>query len=82
VKSLGPCDRVKRGVCAKKGKGIFIIKGRERGSTDICRGSIKKRVHPTFQITPNITSTLCGKKGWNVEGSTRLLTHKPVDDKK
>jgi len=30
AKGLGSCDRVKRGVCAKKEKGVFIVKRRER----------------------------------------------------
>jgi len=82
AKSLGSCNRVKRRVCAKKGKGVFIVEGREKGGTGICRGPIKKRVYSTFQITPNITSTLCGKKGWDTEDGIRLLTHKSVDNKK
>jgi len=31
AKDLGLCDRVKRGVCAKKGEGVFIVEERERG---------------------------------------------------
>ena len=45
---------------AKKEESVFTIKGRERGSTGICRGPIKKRVHLTLQVTPDITSTFCG----------------------
>ena len=48
AKGLGSCNRVKREVCAKKGKGIFIVKERERGGTGICGGPTKKRVYPTF----------------------------------
>ena len=62
AKDLGPCHRAKRRVYAKKGEGIFTIERRKRGSTEIRRRPIKERIHPTLQITPNITGTLCGKK--------------------
>ena len=48
TKGLGSCNRVKRGICAKKGEGVFIVKGREGGSTGICGGPTKKRVYPIF----------------------------------
>jgi len=81
TKGLGPCHRIERRVYTKEGKGIFTVKrGKGRG-TSICGGSIKERIHPTLQVAPNITSTLCSEKGWHMEDSTRLLTHKPVDDK-
>jgi len=82
VKGLGLCNRVKRGVCAKKGEGVFIIKGREKGDIGICEGPTKKRVYLTFQVTPNFASTFCSKKGWKMKNGTGLLTYKPVDDKK
>ena len=63
VKDLGPCHRAKRRVYAKKGEDILTIERRKRGSTEIHRRLIEERVHPTLQIIPNITSTLCGKKG-------------------
>ena len=82
VKGLGSCDRVKRGVCAKKGKGVFIVEERERRGTGICRELTKKRVYLTFQVTPNFASTFCSKKGQKMKNGTGLLTHKPVDNKK
>jgi len=82
VKGLGSYNRVKRGVYTKKGKGVFIVEGREKGDTGICGGPTKKRVYPTFQVTPNFTSTFCSKKGWKMKNDTGLLTHKPVDNKK
>ena len=63
AKDLGPCHRAKRRVYTKKGEGILTIERRKRGSTEICRRPIEKRIHLTLQITPNITGTLCGKKG-------------------
>jgi len=63
AKDLGPCHRTERGVCTKKGKGILLVKGGKGGSIGIHRGSVEERIHPTFQVTPNVTSALCGKKG-------------------
>jgi len=82
TKGLEPCHRIEGRVHTKKGEGIFTVKRGKGGGTSICRGSIKERIHPTLQVALNITSTLCGKKGWHMENSTRLLTYKPVDNKK
>ena len=82
IKGLGPCHRIEGRVHTKKGKGIFTVEREKGGGTSICRGSIKERIHPTLQVTPNITSILCGKKEWHMENGTRLLTYKPVDNKK
>jgi len=60
---MGPYYRIKGEVHAKKEKGIFIVEGRKGRGASIHGGSIEERVHPSFQITPNIASTLCGKKG-------------------
>jgi len=81
AKDLGPCHRIKREICTKKGKGVLIVKGGKGESTDICGRSVEKRIHLTFQVIPNITSTLCSKKGWYIENGAGLLTHKSVDDK-
>jgi len=82
AKDLGPCHRVERGVYAKKREGILTIERRKRGSTKICGRPTEKRIYPTLQVTPNVTSTLCGKKGWHMKDGTGLSTSKPVDSKK
>jgi len=82
MKDLGPCYRIKGGIYAKKEESILTIERGKRGSTDICGRPVEKGIYPTLQVTPDITSTLCGKKGWYMENGTRLLTHKPVNDKK
>ena len=82
VKGLESCNRVKRGVYAKKGEGVFIVEGRERGGTGICGGPTKKRVYLIFQVTPNFASTFHSQKRWKTKNGPGLLTHKPVDDKK
>jgi len=81
VKSLGPHHRIERGVYAKKGKGVLIVKRGKRRSTDLYGGSVEKRIHLTFQIAPNVTSILCGKKEWYMENSAGLSIHKSVDNK-
>ena len=81
TKNLGPCHRVEERIYTKKEKGILTVKRGKGRSTSICRGPIKKRIHPTLQVIPNITSTLCGKKGWHMKNGAGLLTHKPVDGK-
>jgi len=82
AKDLGPCHRVERGVYAKKREGILTIERRKRGSTKICGRLTEKRIYPTLQVTPNVASTLCGEKGWHIEGGTGLSISKPVDSKK
>ena len=82
MKDLGPCHRVERKVYAKKREGILTIERKKRGSTKIYRRPTEKRIYPTLQVTLNIASTLCGKKGWHTEDSIGLSTSKPVDSKK
>ena len=81
AKDLGPCYRIERGIYAEKEKSVLIIEREKGKSIGICGGSVEKRIHPTFQVTPNIISTLHSKKGWHIENSARLSTHKLVDDK-
>ena len=73
VKGLGPCDRVKRRIYAKKEEGVFTVKRRKRGSTNVYGRLAKKRVHLTFQVAPNFTSIFCGKKGWKNKGWYRII---------
>jgi len=82
AKGLGLCNRVKGGVCTKKGEDVFIVEGKEREGTGICRGPTKKGVYLTFQVTPNFASTFRSQKGWKMKNGTGLSTHKPVDNKK
>jgi len=81
TKDLESCNRAKREVCAEKEESILIVERRKREGTGICGEPIKKRVYLTFQVTPNLTSIFCSKKGQKVKNSTRLLPHKPVDHK-
>jgi len=63
AKGLGSCDRVERRVYTKERKGVFIVKRRKGGSASVRGRSTAERVHLTLQVTANVTSTLCGKKG-------------------
>jgi len=82
TKDLGLYHRIKGGIYTKKGESILTIKRGKRGSTDVCGRPVEEEIYPAFQVTPDITSTLCGEKGWHMENGTRLLTHKLVDNKK
>ena len=81
TKNLGLCYRVEGGIYTKKGKGILTVQGGKKGGASICRRPAKERVYPPFQVTPNITSTLCSKKEWHTENGVGLSTHKLVNDK-
>ena len=72
---------MKEGFTPRKGK-VYSLSREERGSTKICGRPTEKRIYPTLQVTPNVTSTLCGKKGWHMKDGTGLSTSKPVDSKK
>ena len=81
MKNLGPYHRVEGRIYTKKGKGVLTVQGEKGGDANVCRRSAKKRIHLTFQVTPNVTSILCSKEGWHMENSVGLSTHKSVDDK-
>ena len=78
---MGPCDSVEKGICAKQGESVFVIKREKRGCTSICRGSTVKGIHSTTEIATDLTSPFCSKEGWQEENGTRLLSCKPVDNK-
>ena len=48
VKDLGPCYRIERGICTKKGKGILFVERRKGESTDIHGGLVEERIHLAF----------------------------------
>ena len=81
MKNLGPCHRVEGSIYTKKGKGVLIVQRGKGGDANVCRRPAKERVYPPFQVTPNVTSTLCSKKEWHTENGVGLSTHKSVDDK-
>jgi len=82
AKGLGSHDRIERGVYTKERESIFIVKRGKGGSASVHGRSTAKRVHLPLQITTNITSILCGKKGWEKKDGIRLSSCKPMNDKK
>ena len=81
MKNQRPRHRVEGKIYTKKGKDILTVQRGERGGTSICRRPAKKRIYSPFQVTPNVTSTLCSKEGWHMENGAGLLTYKSVDNK-
>ena len=81
TKNLGPCHRIEGRIYTKKEKGILTVQGGKRGGASICKRPAKERIHLPFQVTPNVTSTLCSKEEWHTENSAGLSTHKLVDNK-
>ena len=63
TKNLGLCHRVEERIYTEKEKGILTVQGEKGGGASICRRPTKERIHLPFQVTPNITSTLCSKEG-------------------
>ena len=81
TKNLGPYYRVEGRIYAEKGKDVLTVQGEKGEGASICRRPAKKRIYPTFQVIPNVTSTLRSKEEWHMENSTGLLTYKSVDGK-
>jgi len=63
MKNLELRYRIEGSIYTKKGKGILTVQGEKGGGASICRRLAKERIYLPFQVTPNITSTLCSKKG-------------------
>ena len=81
-KAVGPCNRIERRVCAKKGKGVFAVERGKREGTSIHGGSTAKRIYLAIKITTDLTSLFCSKEEWKKENGTRLSLCKSVDNKK
>ena len=60
---MGPHNRSKRGVCAKEGEGVSVVKERKRGGEKIYQRIVAERIYPTVKITIDGTSILCGEEG-------------------
>ena len=70
------CYRSQERICFKKEKDISIIKSRERGSWEVYKRSVKKRLYLTIKITTDITSFLCTKE----EDNAGLQISKQLDN--
>jgi len=82
AKGLGSRNRVEERIYPKEKESVLVVKRGKRGGTSICRRSAEKGIHLTIQVTLDIASTFCSKKGWEAKNGTRLSPHKSVDDKK
>jgi len=63
TENLGPCHRIEERIYTKKEKGVLTVQGGKGGGASVCRRPAKERIHPPFQVTPNVTSTLHSKEG-------------------
>ena len=71
-KVVGSYDRCERGVCAKEGKGVSIVKGRKGRGERICEGTVAERLHSAVEVTINGASVLCREEEWEEEDGARL----------
>jgi len=69
---VGSCDRVKGEVCAKKGKGLSVVKGGKRGGKRVHQRIVEKRIYLTVKVTTNSAGILYREKGWEKVDGTRL----------
>ena len=69
---MGPCNRGKEGICAKKGEGVSIVKERKRGGKRVYSRTTEEEVYLTVKVTPDGTGILCGEKRWKEKNSPRL----------
>ena len=72
--------RFQKRVCSKKEEDISIVKNKEEEGSRICKGSVKKEIYLTIEITIDIIGVLCIKEEWKEEENTRLLISKQLDN--
>ena len=72
-KSMGPYDRSKGGICAKKGESISIVKRRKKEDERVYSGAAEEGIYPTVKVTTNSTGILCREERWEEEDGTGLL---------
>jgi len=66
---VGSCIRGEGRICAKEGKSVSLIKGRERGGARVCKGAVEKRLHSAIKVTANVPVFFVGKK----DGKKRMV---------
>ena len=62
-KIIGPCNRGKESVCAKKEEGVSIVKRKESRGTWVHWKTIEEGIYQTLNVTSNGTYILCRKEG-------------------
>ena len=56
------CNRNKRGVCAKKGESVPIVKRGKKRIEGVYKGAAEKMIYSAIKITTNSTSIFHRKK--------------------
>ena len=69
---MGLCNRDKRRICTKEGKGVSVVKGGKGGGERVYQRAVVERIYLTVKITTDSTSILCRKKGWEEADGARL----------
>jgi len=69
---MGPCNRGKGGICAKKEEGVSIVKRRKEEGKRVYSRTTEKEVYLTIKVTPDSISILCREKGWKEEDGLGL----------
>ena len=69
---MGPHHRDERGICAKEGESVPIVKGGKRGGKGIYLRTAEKGVYPTVKVITDGTGILCGKEGQKEENGPGL----------
>jgi len=71
-KVVGSRNRDERGVCAKEGKGVSVVKGRKGRGERIREGTVVEGLHSAVEVTVNGTSIFCEEEGWEEEDGAGL----------
>jgi len=66
MKDMGPCNRYRyeEKICTEEGKGVSVVKERERRGARIHTRTTEEKIYPTLKVTLNSTSVLCRKEEW------------------
>jgi len=77
--AMKQCNWVKEWICIKEGKGIFVVKERERRYSWIYWRTIDEGVYQILEVTSNGTSVFCSKKEWEEAYGIKLQIFKWTD---
>ena len=70
---MRPCYRYEERICVEEGKGVFIVKRKERRGMQVYKGTVEEGLYQTFEVISNSTGVFCRKERWEKEDGTRLL---------
>jgi len=69
---MGPFNRDKEGICAKKEEGVSIVKGRKRAGERVYSRTNEEEIYQTVKVTPDSAGILCRKKRWKEKMCWRI----------